>query len=96
MHCWIRDLIAKRFTFTAKDGRSITGVVQGTGGYVQSLYRLKLAQEWAKAGKSLNIYEPKPGCICVYPEFNAFDNGRRVTVDLREVEITETVSYWKP
>lgn len=79
----------KRFTFKAPDGRILRGPVQGAGGFVQRLADLQMAQRLASEGRRLPCYEPKPGCVHVYPRATAESNGKPVTVDLRKVEISE-------
>lgn len=61
--------------------------MQGNGGLVTSLPVLLAQQRLAREGRPLGIYEPEPGCVCVFPDFNAHDNGRRVIVPIKSAII---------
>lgn len=78
------------FRFRLADGREITGPVHGNGGIIRgesARARLELQQKRARAGHAITLYEPAPGCVCVYPEYAAAGNGTPVHVDLRTAEI---------
>ncbi len=56
-----------RYTITTADGETVTGYVQGCGGYlredVQGLERLRDMAEIPAKLKS--VFEPEPGCVAV-------------------------------
>lgn len=70
-----------RFRFH-HDGRDIIGPVRGAGGFVASVTRLLLAKERAAKGMRLNIYEPNPGHVAVFPDYCAAGDGAPVVVPL--------------
>ena len=75
-----------RFRFVG-EGLDVVGPVQGNGGLVPSLARLEQQQRWAAEGLPLGVYEPEPGCVCVFPDYNGSHNGRRVNVPIARVRI---------
>jgi hypothetical protein len=74
-----------RFIYGDHESTTIQGVVQGNGGFVKELPRLLLAWRMAKEGRDTGLYEPAPGCLTVYPAYNAHGNGEPEHVDLRQV-----------
>ena len=74
-----------RFRLTLANGRTVTGPVQGAGGVVSDLERMKRAIRLAKEGRDTGLYEPRPGHVDVFPEFSAQGDGPRVAVDLARV-----------
>jgi len=72
-----------RFRIVTKSGKVVTGVVQGAGGSISTLARLKGAIHRATRGHDSGIYEPRPGHAAVYPNYSAQSNGRMVVVDMR-------------
>ena len=76
---------ATRFRFTLANGRTVAGPVQGAGGVVSDLERMKRAIRLAKEGRDTGLYEPHPGHVVVFPEFSAEGDGPRVAVDLAKV-----------
>lgn len=73
---------AQRFTFKLADGRTITGVVQGSGGLVQHLQRVKFAVAQASRGRDTSFYEPKKGYVRVYPHYSSSSSGAHVDIPL--------------
>jgi hypothetical protein len=85
---------AIRFRFTFRDGCSVSGHVQGSGGFVSSLERLRLAQRRVLDGQPHGLYAPRPdstGCIVCFPDFSAESDGLPYVVDLREVATIDTI-----
>ena len=81
---------AARFRLTGA-GFDVTGPVQGNGGPVQRLGQLQAAQRCALEGSPTGLYEPRPGHVCVYPDFTATDNGREFHVPLTDGTLLEAV-----
>ena len=75
-----------RWRFTLDNGSTVTGVVQGSGGFIRGpATRLTRAIRLARQGRDTGLYEPRPGCLAVYPHFSAASDGPMTTVDLRHV-----------
>ena len=70
-------------------GEIVEGVVQGAGGPLTSLAVLLSCQANANDGRYLRCYEPRPGCVLVFPGFSAHGNGQAAIVDLRTAQISE-------
>ena len=51
-----------RYRIVPARGKPVVGVVQGAGGAVV---------ERAANGYRLDVYEPEPGCVLVYPRYSA-------------------------
>jgi hypothetical protein len=80
-----------RFRFTYDDGRAVVGVVQGSGGRVRAIARLRSAIRQAKKGQDTGLYEPAPGHVAVYPHSTASEDGPQVNVDLCRVRSVSEV-----
>jgi hypothetical protein len=78
-----------RFRIITKRGKVVTGVVQGSGGSIETLARLRGVISLATRGRDSGIYEPKPGHAAVYPNFNAHGDGKMVAVDMRGATASE-------
>jgi hypothetical protein len=76
-----------RFTFLLADGTTVTGPVQGSGGFVSTQARLVAQQRLAAAGRELGVYEPAPGCVAVFPAYAAAGNGEPVIVPLASLVV---------
>lgn len=74
-----------RFRLFLADGRSVLGVVQGSGGFVKALARLAGGIRRAKRGEDSGFYEPRPGHIAVFTQFSAASNGPERIVNMRQV-----------
>jgi hypothetical protein len=82
-------VIAARWTFRLADGRTVTGPVQGSGGFVAERggrERLLGAMRRARAGQPLAIYEPAPGHVRIFPAFTVGADGAPLDLDLRTVD----------
>ncbi len=80
-------MITKRFRFVSP-GEVTVGVVRGAGnGSVANINCLRLEQSLAVAGRALHIYEPKPGHVAVYSEYNDERPGQADLIDLRNPEL---------
>lgn len=72
---------AARFRFR-HETQIISSVVQGNGGLVTTLERLLGAKRVASQGHEHGLYEPKPGCVMLYPEYCAAGNGPELVVPI--------------
>ena len=94
---------ALRFRITTRKGETFTGEVQGSGGVlgagmmhlprpsreVTELSRLRrIARSYAKTGGPLLIYEPEPGCVCVFPDGSGYHQPRHhVSISGASIEL---------
>lgn len=83
-------MIAASWSFRLADGRTVTGPVIGSGGFVEARggrRRLTVAIERARAGAPLSIFEPEPGHVRIFPGFSAAGDGAPLDIDLRAAEL---------
>ena len=80
---------AKRFRFVSP-GDVTVGVVRGVGaGSVSTLKQMLVLQKTAQAGGRLTVYEPKPGHVSVYCDYQDGQNtGHAESVDLTRADLT--------
>lgn len=85
------------FTIKQRDGKTVTGVVHGSGGTLhgegkaarqEQLKRLRGLIRAATEGRPLWAYEPETGHVKVYPDYNFYSGGKTVNVDLRGATAT--------
>jgi hypothetical protein len=81
--------LTPRYVITEANGTKTTGVVQGNGGAIVSFGRLEAAVRNATRGRDTGCYEPKPGCVVVYPDFCSRENGRAVVVSLVDAHVED-------
>lgn len=81
----------RTFRVTTPDGTTLVGPIRGSGGMLPAdsagLEVLARESRRAKAGKLLLIYEPKPGCIAVFPDAGRESEGAEVAVPLAGARI---------
>lgn len=86
---------AQRFRLELADGRVVTGAVHGSGGLIAGpagITRLTLAVDRAERGRRLDLYEPRPGGVRVYPDYGAAGSGEPVDVPLAGARVSEVAS----
>lgn len=81
-----------RFRIVTADGKVHVGAVQGCGGTVSGRHALR--RMWVEIGRAtegdpLGIFEPQPGCCCLYPGYSAFGNGPRQHVPLAGATVSQ-------
>lgn len=83
-------------------GEVLTGPVMGNGGMVgsgamhagrglaarQALHTLRIAKLRATEGRRLQIFEPAPGCVAIYPDHGPASDGERVVIPLAGTEFS--------
>jgi hypothetical protein len=74
--------------FTLLDGTTVTGPVQGAGGFIKKLGELDAAACVAYQRRPHGLYEPRQGSVAVFPDYCAAGNGAPVVVDL-------ATSFWE-
>lgn len=80
-------MITKRFRFVSP-GEVTVGVVRGVEDRtVQSLKAMHSYQAMAMVGQALSCFEPKPGHVAVYSEYNDERPGQADFIDLRNPEL---------
>lgn len=81
---------ANRFKLQLADGLVVEGTVHGSGGVIEgrhARYRLVKAIRLANADRPTGLYEPEPGHVRVYPDYNASGSGTPIDVDLRGAKV---------
>lgn len=78
--------MAARFEFQLATGASVVGPVRGAGGFISTEARLLAAERNARSGRPTGLYEPRPGCVAVYPRYSAAGDGEPEIVSLTETE----------
>lgn len=73
-------------TIRKADGVTITGHVQGAGGFCDAR-RVAQASRLANRGRPIGIYEPLPGHVAVYEHVTAESNGEVTFVSLMGAEV---------
>ena len=84
---------------TLKTGEVLTGPVMGCGGMIgggamhagrdlAALRELRVAKLRAAEGQRLQIFEPAPGCIAIYPDHGPACDGKRVVIPLDGTEFS--------
>lgn len=80
-------MFAKRFRFVSP-GEVTVGVVRGAGDEtVLSMKRLLAVQQKARWAQPHGVFEPKPGHVAVYCEFQEGNPGPVDLIDLRNVDL---------
>lgn len=78
-------------------GVDVCGPVQGSGGTIASSSpelaqeRMRAMIDQARDERPIGCYEPRPGCVAVYPDYSYLGHGKAVTVDLRQDGLTFSV-----
>ena len=85
-------MITPRFRLTMSDGSTVTGVIQGSGGFVKTLARLLGGIDRAKRGLDSGFYEPLPGHVAVFSSFSASSDGPARWIDMRRIVKVEEAS----
>lgn len=92
-----------RFKAITCSGLELVGPIRGVGGMLGSAAlhltnrksaeqiafdRLDCAQRRAERSCHSGFYEPRPGCVAIYPDFSAQGDGKPVAVPLLGTEFS--------
>lgn len=79
-----------RFRFVV-DGQEILGSVQGAGGKAE-FHHLARAARLAAKGRPHQLYEPRPGCVSVFPDETHLEDGFAVIVPIATWDRAEAIT----
>lgn len=89
------------FEVTTARGATHYGPIHGSGGVIgagathltakeqqrYALERLRRQVKLANAREPLHVFEPRPGCVALYPKYGAAEDGPQVIVSLRGARV---------